>query len=428
MATTLSVGSDQAYHTIADAVAASHAGDTIAVQAGTYTNDWSQIGHDLTIVGVGGMAHLVSNSSIDNGKAMLVTNGNVTVQNLDFSGASVGDHNGAGIRHESGHLTVTNCSFHDNQEGILAGDNMGSSMTVQNSSFVHNGAGDGQSHGLYVGQIASLSVDGSTFSDQVMGNQLKSRAADTTVSNSHFSTGPDGANYDIDLPNGGNANIHDNTFEKGATTNNPAIIHFGGEIDNAVGNLTVTHNNFSAEIPNATAVLNQSNGSVEVTDNALSNVAHIELGGFATLANNTTNGSLLDLSGGSSTSTSSIAPISIVPSSTATSSTDTGSTDTSSTDTSPVDTSSTDTSSTDTSAVDTSAVDTSIIDTSVIDTSSTDTSSTDTVDTSTVDTSTNTTDWGSSTSDSSSDSGWSDWSSVASAHTSGWWWHDYWCS
>src|SRR5258706_12985181 len=199
----LSVGANETFHTIHDAAAASHSGDTLLVQAGTYVNDFSQIDHDLNIIGVGGYAHLVGTQDIDNGKAMLVTNGNVTVQNLEFSGASVGDQNGAGIRHESGDLTVLNSSFHDNQEGILAGDNMASSMVIQNSSFVHNGAGDGQRHGVYVGQIASLNVSGCTFADQVMGNQLKSRAAETTVSGSHFSTGPDGANYDIDLPNGG---------------------------------------------------------------------------------------------------------------------------------------------------------------------------------------------------------------------------------
>jgi hypothetical protein len=292
MADTLSVGPDQAFHTIADAVAASHAGDTIDVQAGTYTNDWAQIDHDLTIVGVGGMAHIDSTAPIANGKAELVTNGNVTVENMEFSGATVADHNGAGIRHESGALTVINCSFHDNQEGILAGDNPNSRMTVENSSFVHNGAGDGQSHGVYVGQIASLTVDGSTFYDQVDGNQLKSRAAETTVSNSHFSTGPDGANYDIDLPNGGNANIHDNTFYKGATTNNPAIIHFGGEIDNPTGSLMVEHNSFVAEIPNATAVLDQTELPVTVSHNALSGVANLELGGPATLVDNDMNAAL----------------------------------------------------------------------------------------------------------------------------------------
>jgi hypothetical protein len=286
MANTLWVGADQAFHTISAAVSASQSGDTIYVEAGTYVNDWSAIDHDLNIIGVGGYAHLVSTEPIDNGKADLVVNGNVTVQNLEFSGANVGDHNGAGIRYESGNLTVLDSSFHDNQEGILAADNASGNITIQNSSFVHNGAGDGQSHGVYVGQIASLTVDGSSFSDQVDGNQLKSRAAETTVTNSHFVTGADGANYDIDLPNGGVASIHDDTFDKGVGTNNPAIIHYGGEIDNPVGSLSVDHNSFTSEISNATAVLNQTSLPVEMSDNTLANIANIELGGAASLTDN----------------------------------------------------------------------------------------------------------------------------------------------
>jgi hypothetical protein len=294
MADALLVGTDQNYHTIADAVAASHGGDTIFVEAGTYTNDSAAIDHDLTLVGVGGYAHIDSTGSIPNGKADFVTNANVTIQNFEFSGASVDDNNGAGIRHESGALTVQNSYFHDNQEGILAGDNPASSMVIQNSTFEHNGAGDGQTHGVYVGQIASLTVDGSTFDDQVMGNQLKSRAAETTVSNSHFATGADGANYDIDLPNGGNAYIHDNTFDKGDTTSNPAIIHFGGEIDNATGSLLVEHNNFTSDLDNATAVLNQTDVPVQVVDNGFTGIANVLLGSGSQSDNLV--GGLLDLS------------------------------------------------------------------------------------------------------------------------------------
>src|SRR4051812_37026729 len=118
---TLTVGaSGQQFTTLAAAVAASQAGDTIQVQAGTYLNDWTAIDHALTIVGVGGYAHFTSDQDIPNGKGTLVVNANLTVQNLEFSNARVGDLNGAGIRWESGNLTVLNSYFHDNQEGILA--------------------------------------------------------------------------------------------------------------------------------------------------------------------------------------------------------------------------------------------------------------------------------------------------------------------
>lgn len=275
----LMVGANEAFHTISDAVGASHGGDTIYVQAGTYVNDFMAIDHDLNIIGVGGYAHLVGTHDIDNGKAMMVTNANVTVQNLEFSGASVGDMNGAGIRYESGNLTVLNSYFHDNQEGILAGsDDPNGHIVIRNSEFAHNGAGDGQSHGVYVGGVASLLVDGSDFHDTWYGNQLKSRAAETTVTNSHFSTGPDHANYDIDLPVGGIATIHGNTFEKGDTTDNPAIIHFGGEIDNAGGSLSVYDNQFASDLYNSTAVLNQSGVAVSVYDNVMSGIVNMLIG------------------------------------------------------------------------------------------------------------------------------------------------------
>jgi len=47
---TLNVGAGQTYATLAAAVAASRDGDTIAVQAGTYVNDFATISKDITIV------------------------------------------------------------------------------------------------------------------------------------------------------------------------------------------------------------------------------------------------------------------------------------------------------------------------------------------------------------------------------------------
>ena len=57
---TLNVGAGQAYATLSAAVGASRDGDVIAVQAGTYVNDFATISTDITIVGVGGMANLVA--------------------------------------------------------------------------------------------------------------------------------------------------------------------------------------------------------------------------------------------------------------------------------------------------------------------------------------------------------------------------------
>ena len=117
---TLNVGAGQAYATLSAAVGASRDGDVIAVQAGTYVNDFATISKDITIVGVGGMANFVATVAPPNGKGILVTQSDVTIQNLSFSGAAVADGNGAGIRYEGGNLVIIDSYFHDNQDGLLA--------------------------------------------------------------------------------------------------------------------------------------------------------------------------------------------------------------------------------------------------------------------------------------------------------------------
>src|SRR5690242_4868402 len=120
----LTVGSGMTYSTIAAAVAASKDGDVIQVKAGTYTNDFLTINTKITIEGVGGMVKMVATTPPPNGKAMIVTNNTVTLQNLEISGVAVSDLNGAAVRYQGvGDLTILNCYFHDNQEGLLAADN-----------------------------------------------------------------------------------------------------------------------------------------------------------------------------------------------------------------------------------------------------------------------------------------------------------------
>jgi hypothetical protein len=107
----LNVGIGEEYNTIQAAVNAAESGDTINVDAGTYTNDYASISKNITLQGVGGMVHLVSTGLIPNGKAIFIVNGNVTINNFEFSGARVADNNGEGIRFESGNLVLSDCYF-----------------------------------------------------------------------------------------------------------------------------------------------------------------------------------------------------------------------------------------------------------------------------------------------------------------------------
>src|SRR3954453_21153303 len=143
----LSVGSGKPYSTIAAAVAAAQNGDTIEVQAGTYVNGYISISKNITLQGVGGMVSMVSTGLIPNRKAIFITNGDITINNFEFSGAKVADHNGAGIRFEGGNLVLNDCYFHNNENGILTiSSNATSTLTIDNSEFAYNGYGDSQTH------------------------------------------------------------------------------------------------------------------------------------------------------------------------------------------------------------------------------------------------------------------------------------------
>lgn len=238
---TLTVGAGKTFSTLAAAIGASSGGDTILIDAGTYTNDFATIGHDLTIQGVGGLAKLQAVAQPPNGKAILTINANVTLDHIEFTGATVPDGNGAGIRYEGGALTITRSWFHHNQNGILAASSAGGTISIDFSEFNNNGNGDGITHNIYVNDIAQLSITNSYFHDPVGGHEIKSRARETIVTNNRIQDGPNTiGNYAVDLPNGGAATISGNVIEKGAQAQNRTFVHLGGELFPSYDNTTLS--------------------------------------------------------------------------------------------------------------------------------------------------------------------------------------------
>jgi Bacterial Ig-like domain/Bacterial Ig domain len=226
----LTVGSGKQFSTIVAAVAAAQNGDTINVDAGTYTNQWVHIFTNITLQGVGGMVNLVSTGLIPNGKGIFITDGNITINNFTFSGALVADYNGAGIRQQTGNLVLNNDGFFHNQMGVLTGNS--GTLTVNNSEFAYNGVAPGLpaiGHGLYANLLASLTVNNSYFHENSVGHEIKSRALTTTITNSRVYDLNGTASYSIDLPDGGNALIQNNVIEQGPLSQNPHIIIYGEE-------------------------------------------------------------------------------------------------------------------------------------------------------------------------------------------------------
>jgi hypothetical protein len=207
-------------------------GDIIEIDAGPYEGDaavWRQ--HRLTIRGVGGRAHLRANGAHAEGKAIWVIKGDdTTIESVEFSGAKVTDQNGAGIRLEGAGLTVRDCHFHDNENGILTGANPWSDIVVEHSEFAHNGAGDGQTHNLYIGGVRSFTLRFSYIHHAIVGHNVKSRALKNVITYNRIMDEENGrASYDIEFPNGGLAFVIGNVIQQGPVTENSTIVSYGAE-------------------------------------------------------------------------------------------------------------------------------------------------------------------------------------------------------
>src|ERR1044071_1433271 len=263
----LSVGSGKQFSTIVAAVAAAQNGDTINVDAGTYTNQWVHISKNITLQGVGGMVNLVSTGWIANGKGIFITDGNITINNFMFSGALVADYNGAGIRQQTGNLVLNNDGFFHNEMGVLTGNS--GTLTVNNSEFAYNGVAPGLGaigHGLYANFIASLTINNSYFHENSVGHEIKSRALSTTITNSRIYDLNGTASYSIDLPDGGNALIQNNVIEQGPLSQNPHIIIYGEEGKLLPGTSFVISGN---------TIINDKPGSVVGIHSYTTAIAHI---------------------------------------------------------------------------------------------------------------------------------------------------------
>ena len=207
-------------------------GDVIEIDAGIYVGDagvWRQ--HRLTIRGGGGRAHLLANGAQAEGKAIWVLKGNdTTVEGVEFSGAKVPDHNGAGIRLEGAGLTVRDCYFHDNENSILTGANPASDIVVEHSEFAHNGFGDGYTHNIYIGHVRSFTLRFSYVHHALVGHNVKSRAFRNHISYNRIMDENDGrSSYAVEFPNGGLALVIGNVIQQGPATENPTIVSYGAE-------------------------------------------------------------------------------------------------------------------------------------------------------------------------------------------------------
>jgi hypothetical protein len=272
-AATLMVGPGQTYAVPSQAAAVAQPGDTIIITPSTYHDCSVWKANNITIEA--SAPGVILTTTICMGKAIFVIPANnVTVSGITFTGAVAPDGNGAGIRAEGANLTVNNSTFSYDQDGILADPSPTSTITISGSEFYHDGAcvGSGCAHGIYIGPIALLQVQNSTFYDTQVGHHIKSRAATTLVSGCDIEDGPTGtASFLVDIPFGGNLTISNTIMEKGPKAqNHTTAVSIGeGGVTNVTNTLLVTSNTFTNDGPPTVFVTNDTVTPAVLTGNTL---------------------------------------------------------------------------------------------------------------------------------------------------------------
>jgi Right handed beta helix region len=277
---TYRVGPDQKFKRIGDLAAIARDGDTIEIEPGIYDNDWATWRqNDLTLKGVDGRPHLRSEGAIPNDKAIWIIKGdNVTVENIEFSGAKVHDDNGAGIRAEGGKLTIRNSYFHENEMGILSGNDGKGDITIENSEFNHQTAEGIYAHNIYIGIAKRFRLTGTYSHDADGGHQVKSRAHENYIAYNKLMDGKDGdGSYAIDLPECGIAYIIGNVIQQGVNSDNHTAISYGAE-DCPAGNPKVAYivnNTFVNDAEAADFVTNHTMTPVLLRNNLIVGIGHL---------------------------------------------------------------------------------------------------------------------------------------------------------
>lgn len=209
-------------------------GDTIEIDAETYSGQaalayWHN--NNLLIKGVGGRPSLIANGESIMGKGIWVLGGNnIIVENIEFSGATVPDNNGAGIRLDGDGMKIRSCYFHNNENGILTSNSTLGDVVIEYSEFENNGFGDGLSHNLYIGRINSLTFQFNYSHHANIGHNLKSRAKTNYILYNRIMDEQTGnSSRLIDIPNGGFTIVMGNSLMQGEQAVNNNLLGYGLE-------------------------------------------------------------------------------------------------------------------------------------------------------------------------------------------------------
>lgn len=281
------VGPTREYKTPSAVAALVKDGDIVSIDPGEYVGDvtvWRA--HRLTLRSNSNSLRpdviLRADGKAAEQKAIWVIKGDsCIVYGIDFRDCVVPDRNGAGIRVEGTNIIVSHCAFRKNQDGILAGNNMNSTIRVEYSEFDQSGAGDGLSHAIYINHVKEFIFMFNYSHGTLVGHECKSRAHANYIAYNRITNENGTGSRNLDLPNGGSSIVIGNIFHKGANAENGNFIGYGleGMSDTVNNALYLSHNTFVSERGAATLVRMDTNTvSYRLVNNVIAGPIVLQVG------------------------------------------------------------------------------------------------------------------------------------------------------
>ena len=241
------------------AVKKADAGDTVLIAAGAYDVTDLKIRQDLVLHGEGDVVFF-SSEPVEKGILNPLPGVSLTVENLTFKGARSPDLNGAGIRNDGADLTIIDCVFDTNENGVLSTGDAHGRIVITGSTFLNSGHGDGYSHGIYVLRAALVHIADSKFIGTRIGHHVKSLGDRTIIENTLFDDRDGRPSYAVDASKGGDVSILSNKIIQAEDASNATIFNYdltrGGEALGLkiVGNRIVNRRNNAKFLRNATSL------------------------------------------------------------------------------------------------------------------------------------------------------------------------------
>lgn len=268
----LKVGPTRTLQTPGVAAKEARDGDAIEIDPVEYFGDvaiWRA--NNLTIRGAGGRPVLDAGGQAAEGKGIWVTKGsNITIEDIVFQNARVRDKNGAGIRAEGANLTIRRCLFKSNEDGILAANAPTSTILVENSEFADSGHGDGQSHAIYVNQIARFVFRFNYVHGTKIGHHVKTRATENVIAYNLLYDGESGtSSYAIDLNDPVVALVIGNVIQQSKFTDNSSQIQIGAKFAPEGAAVWIVNNTVISDRHEGIFLLNNSPIEAQLRNNLL---------------------------------------------------------------------------------------------------------------------------------------------------------------